>query len=58
MTKSTKEQVIASLENLHSNMHTTALIMGKYSLEGLEHARELLDASDMVNDWIEGVKNE
>lgn len=54
--KPTQEQAVAALENLHSNMHTTALIIGRYSPQGHSHAQELLGAADMVNDWIEAVK--
>lgn len=52
--KTTKEQLIAVLENLQSSMLTASTMLKKYELK--DHADELMGVSDIVQTWIEGIK--
>lgn len=56
-----KQQVIAALQNLASNMETTAETMKRCQEaqpELRQHALELSGAWEMVNDWIKNLEEQ
>lgn len=52
------QQVISALQNLSSNIGTTALILKKSGLDEANHVEELLGANLMVQEWIEAIKED
>lgn len=56
--KEKQQQAIAILENLMSNLDTTALVMRKLGSPYSDKSSELAGAREMVQEWVAEIQKE